>query len=297
MPLSILIIPERFCGKPNCSCKSRPLVIPSHSTNLLTTSRLGPSALAITLFKLFVRMSLNITPTTQRKFSKTWVPGSIFILAFNFAYKIAMISQFASGGGIIGAFATPTSTTPINPHQLDIGVKMAKFGLLVQAICIGLFLIVSLHWTFVARRWSSTGITDEPTKLGWKKLAFAINVSATLIMVRTVYRILEFSPTSHLAISKFLSTHEFTFWVCEALPMLVVLVLLAIYHPGYCLPRTFTVFWLRERKVKKLERKILESQTLPQHSEPQTHPNGMFTGAGAGMAMPQIPVYAYVPKQ
>lgn len=50
---------------------------------------------------------------------------------------------------------------------------------------------------------------------------------------------------------KYLQSHEWCFWTFDAAPILLVLVVFAIWHPGRYLPRTYTGLALDKGRAMK----------------------------------------------
>jgi hypothetical protein len=60
-----------------------------------------------------------------------------------------------------------------------------------------------------------------------------------VIALRAVYRTMEIPHDRNYGL-RYLQSHEWCFWVFDALPILSVLVVFAVWHPGRYLPRSFT---------------------------------------------------------
>jgi hypothetical protein len=73
----------------------------------------------------------------------------------------------------------------------------------------------------------------------WRKLSYTISVSSVLIALRAVYRTMEIPHDRNYGL-RYLQSHEWCFWVFDAFPILALLVVFAVWHPGRYLPRSYT---------------------------------------------------------
>lgn len=195
----------------------------------------------------FGRIVWYITPADRRTFSTLWVPvrwiTPLFVTFDMFAFLIQL-------GGItdIGSAYTSTDSPPKQAAALDHGLHVLKFGLLIQLLCFAIFAVVGLRFMLVSRKWGDPAAGADRA---WRSCAWMVNGATTLITVgaqcpslhstpdtddrkqlRAVYRVFEFSESigtsSASSISSnrsaparpYLVTHEWPFWVCDALPIL-----------------------------------------------------------------------------
>ncbi|KAL5350220.1 hypothetical protein ACLOAV_005258 [Pseudogymnoascus australis] len=77
---------------------------------------------------------------------------------------------------------------------------------------------------------NTEGRADAPR--GWRKVLLAVYVSSGLIIIRCIYRLIEFA----LGIDGYPFEHEWMFYVFDSLPMLVAIIMFCIYHPAKYLP-------------------------------------------------------------
>ncbi len=106
-----------------------------------------------------------------------------------------------------------------------------KAGLAVLKASLILLLFFSLAFIgillFYRRRFAEEGLeSSENYKI--KSVTLALYTSATLIVIRTIFRTVQvFSPSSSL-----IWKSEAFFWVFDAVPMLVCTVVFNVWHPG-----------------------------------------------------------------
>jgi hypothetical protein len=110
-------------------------------------------------------------------------------------------------------------------------------GLVMQMLCFLTFSVISMRYFYISsHRWSAHDLGDM--KL-WRKLSYTINMSSVLIALRAVYRTMEIPHDRNYGL-RYLQSHEWCFWIFDAFPILAVLVVFAVWHPGRYLPRSYT---------------------------------------------------------
>jgi hypothetical protein len=147
---------------------------------------------------------------------------------------------------------------------LSIGVQSAGAGLitsgkleniprgcnvLIGGLCINLvsfcfFAVVTihLHWSIYRRKNNFTG--QEP----WVKMFYALYLSMTLLIIRSIYRIAEFS----MGFRGYLAIHEVYFYVFECLLIIFAFGLFLPLHPGIWMPSKLE----DERLIKELNKDV-----------------------------------------
>ncbi len=117
-------------------------------------------------------------------------------------------------------------------------------------LCFLSFSVISVRYFVISTHWRAFDLGDM--KL-WRKLSYTINLSSCLIAARAIYRTMEIPHDKNYGLI-YLSTHEWCFWIFDTLPILAVLVVFALWHPGFFLPRSYTGLTLdKERAVKEKE--------------------------------------------
>ncbi|GJC96550.1 7-aminocholesterol resistance protein RTA1 [Colletotrichum higginsianum] len=124
-------------------------------------------------------------------------------------------SGVASGGGWAGPLG-------------DAGVKVLIAGLVVQVCCFGAYLCVLARFHVLARR-----MAREDAPAGWRRVLGAVYCSSGLILLRSLYRVVEFAE----GMGGYAFRSEWLFWVFEALPMLIAIGVFCFWHPSEYLGR------------------------------------------------------------
>lgn len=123
-----------------------------------------------------------------------------------------------SGGGIL---ATAKSVSSQN-----LGNNVILLGLAIQVIFFGFFMVVTL--IFHVR------VMQQPTKKStalsapWHRFIWVLYIASLLIMVRSVFRMVEYAQGND---GSLLQTEIYTY-VLDALLMVCVAAIFAIYHPS-----------------------------------------------------------------
>lgn len=106
------------------------------------------------------------------------------------------------------------------------GSKIVIAGLAVLVASFGLFVIVALHFDIHMRR--SPTIEAISTTLNWKRYLMVLYAGCTLIFIRSIFRLIEYSQGN----AGWLIRHEWTFYVFDSMLMFVVMVLFNAFHPS-----------------------------------------------------------------
>ncbi|KAL2223147.1 RTA1 like protein-domain-containing protein [Thermoascus aurantiacus ATCC 26904] len=106
--------------------------------------------------------------------------------------------------------------------EKDIGFGILITGLVLQLVTFVLFLAIVLLFHLQAK---SVG---DGIDRGHRMVLMGIYISGFFIIVRSIYRVVEFS----LGIPSYTFSHEWPLYVLEAVPMLLAITVLGWFHPG-----------------------------------------------------------------
>ncbi|KAF7956230.1 hypothetical protein EAE96_005150 [Botrytis aclada] len=172
---------------------------------------LPPSLYAATIYMIYGRIVLFVNAPSAsiispKNVTKLFVGGDF----------VSFLMQ-AGGGGMM-AVASISS----------LGEKVIIGGLLAQLVFFSIFLVIAI--TFERRMRSHPRAFDIPAsgKKHWHKLLMLLFAAAVLIIVRCVYRVIEFSQGS----TGILMSHEYYMYIMDAAPMFVVQCMFHIIHAG-----------------------------------------------------------------
>lgn len=124
-----------------------------------------------------------------------------------------------------------------NPDSRKTGETITIAGLIVQIVFFGFFLITSIIFhirinrapTLPSREEIATWRRGNITVRNWVTLLFALYAVSVLILVRSVFRLVEFID----GYGGYLMTHEVFIYVFDAVLMVVVMGVLNYWHPCF----------------------------------------------------------------
>ncbi|BEJ13582.1 hypothetical protein CspHIS471_0307560 [Cutaneotrichosporon sp. HIS471] len=122
-----------------------------------------------------------------------------------------------AGGGGMTAIESMAST----------GEKIALIGLIIQCVSFGLFWVLLVVFAFRLRSNHSNKWASGSGLKGWKALYWALQWTCIGIMVRCVFRVVEFSQ----GYSGYLRTTEWCYYVLDTLPLFLAIVVWAVVWP------------------------------------------------------------------
>ncbi|CCO26235.1 mitochondrial intermediate peptidase [Rhizoctonia solani AG-1 IB] len=154
------------------------------------------------------------------------IPSETLIItapAFLAANDVVAILTQASGGSMLSGD---------NFSTVKIGRTILIVGLAFQVVAFGIFMFIALAFDLKTRR--SLGDKMAPIR----PLMWAFYASAVLIIVRSIFRTIEFSTISFEAEVQqgYAITHEWMFYVFDSLLILIATVVFNWIHPSNYLP-------------------------------------------------------------
>ncbi|KAH9210276.1 RTA1 like protein-domain-containing protein [Leptodontidium sp. 2 PMI_412] len=202
---------------------------------------LAPSFIAAACYIVFGRVIWLVTPHDWRGLRSLWVPARWITPIFVTLDLLSFLIQLAGLGSVASAH-NPDISPQESQKRLDSGISTLRTGLIVQLLGFGIFTIIGARFIFVSRKWKS----DWPEDGGrWLKLAWAINISCALIILRAIYRVIEFTGTQGQG--SYFERYEWPFWVFDVLIVLSVFTISIIVHPGRYLPSPYRGFYLSKK--------------------------------------------------
>jgi hypothetical protein len=173
---------------------------------------LPPVLFAASIYMVLGRI---ITATRGEKYSmirptrltKTFVAGDI------------MAFWIQGGGGGLTAAGSKSTGTGFNLAKL--GQWVVVVGLVAQIIIFGFFCLVAVMFH---KRYERNVVL--PVWAEWKKMMLMLYLVSGLIMVRNIFRVVEFVTGT----DGYLASHEWPLYVFDTVLMFGVMVLFLIYH-------------------------------------------------------------------
>ncbi|KAF3941738.1 hypothetical protein ABW19_dt0210404 [Dactylella cylindrospora] len=184
----------------------------------------GPPIFSAALFFVFARISYYVpqaAPITPYRIVRTFI-------------SLDGLCEALVGAGT-GMFVNTTA-----PERQEIGQNLLRAALVLQLLL------------FISFAWFSIKLQLNAKKLGihgrWKNALYTLYVCGALIMIRCIFRVVEFFEgfNGHLV------RHESYFYALECIPMVVNTLYMNSMHVSRWLPRKSTIY-LAEDGVTELE--------------------------------------------
>ncbi|RYP41686.1 hypothetical protein DL767_000891 [Monosporascus sp. MG133] len=170
----------------------------------------APALFAATIYMELSRVVTLIDGEGHTLIRKQWMT-KIFVTG-------DMLSFLLQGGG--GGYQAAGSLEALNN-----GAKVIIAGLFVQLICFGVFIVIAIAFDLKIRR-APTGRSE--CGIPWQKHMKALYVGSLLIMVRSIFRAVEYLQ----GFDGYLLSHEVYLYVFDAILMFLVMVLFNYVHPA-----------------------------------------------------------------
>ncbi|EOA86847.1 uncharacterized protein SETTUDRAFT_19367 [Exserohilum turcica Et28A] len=213
---------------------------------------LAPSFLAAACYMSLSRVIWFSCPAEALNFKTLWcwpewiTPTFVAFDLFSFVIQLIGAAQISRHYDHSPA---GDRTISISERKALPGRIILVLGLVLQMTCFISFSVVSIRYFYVSRHWSAQDLGDMHL---WRKLSYTINLSSVLIALRAIYRTMEIPHDREYGL-QYLQRHEWCFWVFDAVPILCVLLIFILWHPGAYLPRSYT--GLRLNKLQALKEK------------------------------------------
>ncbi|KAL4903756.1 hypothetical protein BDW74DRAFT_168652 [Aspergillus multicolor] len=186
---------------------------------------LAPTLYAASIYMILSRIIISVNAQhlsliPVRWLTKIFVCGDI----------LSFVLQGAGGGIMSGGLSS----------GLKIGQWVIVVGLCVQLVFFGAFLVASIIFHLQISS-TPTVESDKATSRerscwphDWRGLLFACYFVSVLILIRSVYRVVEFAQGN----TGYVISREWFLYVLDALMMLLVMVTLNVFHPSIVLKST-----------------------------------------------------------
>ncbi|KAI2470628.1 RTA1-domain-containing protein [Annulohypoxylon bovei var. microspora] len=205
---------------------------------------LAPVLMAGVIYVVFGRIVFHVVPAEERTTRLLWIPPRWITPIFVAFDVIALLVQLFGAVSVSSTQATDDNAA----NKLKTGKDVALAGLGIQMGAFGLFTIVAARFHFTSQRFVA-GLNWRLQKVdggkavfaqgssrkinpNWRHLLYAINVSCILILIRSVFRIVEFAQGSDGSVMQ----QEFYMYVLDTLPIFLVACSFSLFFPGSYLP-------------------------------------------------------------
>ncbi|KAF3051393.1 hypothetical protein E8E11_002385 [Didymella keratinophila] len=199
-----------FIGYIGCimSSNDRYVLSPYIMQTLLLLLLLGPALYATSIYMILGRLIL-LTDSERYSFvRRTWLT-KIFV-----GSDVISFMMQGAGSGIMSSRASGMKT----------GEKIIISGLFVQILFFGLFFVTVILFQMRGKECLASLGSSVP----WRKHLFALYATSILILVRSVFRVIEYIQGN----AGYLLKHEVFLYVFDAVLMFAVMVILNVSHSG-----------------------------------------------------------------
>ncbi|TQV95074.1 RTA1 domain-containing protein [Cordyceps javanica] len=170
----------------------------------------APALFAASIYMVLSRLARSVHGERHLVIAPRWLTR-VFVLGDVFSFLVQ------SGGGGLMASDSFSKTTAQN---------IILAGLLIQIVLFGLFAVTAVIFHVRMRRWPSAASTGGAVP--WQRILFMMYAAAALIMVRSVFRVVEYI----MGKDGYLLTHEWTLYVFDALFMVLTMAVFVWWYPG-----------------------------------------------------------------
>ncbi|KAB5570657.1 RTA1 like protein-domain-containing protein [Coniochaeta sp. 2T2.1] len=205
---------------------------------------LAPVLMAGVIYLVFGRIVFHVVPAEARTFRLLWVPARWVTPIFVGFDIVALFAQVI--GSVMMSGAEPTD--PNGPAKLNRAKNIAMVGVILQLVAFGLFSVVAARFHFTSQRFADDfkqrlqavpgdkyvtleGVARKYNPV-WRRLLYAVNVACLMILVRSVYRLIDFAEGK----DGYTQKHEWFWYVFDCIPIIIVVVLFTIFPPGAYVP-------------------------------------------------------------
>jgi hypothetical protein len=113
------------------------------------------------------------------------------------------------------------------------GEQMVIGGLMIQIVMFGLFAVTAVVFGYRVQR--SPTSESRSSSNPWKKSMHMLYIVSILIMVRSVFRVIEYAMGS----KGYLLQHEWTLYIFDSTLMFAVMVIYYFWYPTWVAPEKF----------------------------------------------------------
>ncbi|KAF7626520.1 RTA1 like protein-domain-containing protein [Aspergillus flavus] len=170
---------------------------------------LGPAFMAASIYMILGRIILLTAGEHHALVKRKWLTKT-----FVWGDVVSLCTQ-STDGSIMAA-----------PDLWQIGEKVIIAGLFVQLFIFSCFLVIAINYHYRLAR-SPTPESNNPS-IRWKWYLFTLYLTGGLILVRSVFRVVEFIEGNHGPIMR----SEACVFIFDGFLMVLVLLWMNWFHPG-----------------------------------------------------------------
>ncbi|ESZ89894.1 hypothetical protein SBOR_9719 [Sclerotinia borealis F-4128] len=176
---------------------------------------LAPALFSASIYMTLGRIMRYVKGEHHSLIRITWVT-KIFVIGDIFSFMV-------QGG---------SSSLMFNSSTVKMGEKVVLAGLFIQIISFGFFFVTAL--IFERRMRKAPTAESFIVKANWIHYLYVLYAMSVLIMVRSIFRVIEYAEGQ----TGYPLKHEWTLYIFDAVPMFIVTLIFFIYHPYHLQVRT-----------------------------------------------------------
>jgi hypothetical protein len=127
----------------------------------------------------------------------------------------------AAGAGVL-------TTASTNLETAQTGENILLAGLAVNLVSFSIFCLQLFYFDYRTRKSPPAFPSGGLCQKGWRQFLYIIYLSSSLVLIRQIYRVIEFSQ----GFTGYLAVHEVYFYVFDTLPIFAATAIYAIFFPG-----------------------------------------------------------------
>ncbi|CAG9951943.1 unnamed protein product, partial [Clonostachys rosea f. rosea IK726] len=228
---------------------------------VMLLSILTPVLMAAVVYVVFSRIVFWATPAEHLTFSVIWVPPRFITLIFVGFDVLSLLLQM----GAATMLSTTQATDENAEGKIEMGRNLGLAGVGVQLFGFGIFTVAAVRFHFTSRQFDGHHVSQNQTRWNiskhYESLLYVVNASCALILIRSVFRMVEFAPGTQEIIEK----KEWYLYTFDVLPIFIVCVLYNIWFPGDYLKH------LGFRVPKSERHRALDAESIASQQELTTH--------------------------
>ncbi|KAK4160048.1 RTA1 like protein-domain-containing protein [Cladorrhinum sp. PSN259] len=196
--------------------------LPPYITSLSLTV-LAPLLFSAGNYLLLPRLIVSTTPNQNLNPRTTILKVPTNRLAHLFISLDILAFLIQGAGTSVSGSAKWTGPTAL------VGVRVLVGGLAVQVLGVGWFLACVVRYRYLERAGMGEEKRSKKSRSG--NLTWAVAISGGLILIRSIYRLVEFAE----GVDGYVFRSEWLFWLFEAAAMVGCVVVFCFWHPGQLL--------------------------------------------------------------
>jgi len=138
------------------------------------------------------------------------------------AFVTADVLSFCIQGASVGLI--------FQASTVKIGENVALVGLFVQGMSFGLCFVTAVIFQIRMSEFPTRASVNPDSP--WKRTLYMLYIVSALVLLRSLFRIAEYTQSQDGYLLRYLLRHEWTLYIFDAVPMFLVTVVFYLQHPS-----------------------------------------------------------------